>query len=171
MLATSMTSVVAEKDSEEDDKIEKTIKNPFKISIKGMMKCGHRSAYAVLINSIEEVKFKEYGFTGKGFLRTSHYYLSDRTGKFNFDATRYATDHKLYLNITHYCISDHEKRNVYQNCFMQVKHEIKGDLRAIRFDLNEIDLEEFNYQSEDVKCVDWPYKYPKYYETKHNGDL
>ncbi|VDO41932.1 unnamed protein product [Onchocerca flexuosa] len=57
---------------------------------------------------------------------------------------------------------------------MQVKHEIKGDRRAVQYDVSELDLEGISFQSNDVKCVDWPYKYPEYYkanETTHNHDF
>lgn len=48
---------------------------------------------------------------------------------------------------------------------MQVKHEITGDSRRVRYELNVINLEEVQYQRGDVRCVDWPYKYPEFNKT------
>ncbi|MCP9264412.1 hypothetical protein DINM_022489 [Dirofilaria immitis] len=143
-------------------------KYPHPIVINGVMKCNNKTAYAVLINSIEEVECKhEIWKYRKRFLRTSNYYLSERNGKFEIAAIRYVIGHKLYLNITHHCIPD-DRRNALQNCFMRAKHEIRADLRAVRFDLSNIDLENIHYQSNTVRCVDWPYKYPEFNDTDYS---
>ncbi|EFO18354.1 hypothetical protein LOAG_10139 [Loa loa] len=52
-----------------------------------------------------------------------------------------------------------------KNCFMQVNHEIEGDPKTVNFELHNINLEAIYYQSNDVKCVDWPYKYPEFDKT------
>ncbi|VIO95213.1 Uncharacterized protein BM_BM1611 [Brugia malayi] len=64
-----------------------------------------------------------------------------------------------------YCLIYLKKLN---NCFMQVVHEIKADPRTVRYNLYDIGLEEMNYQSPEVKCIDWPYKYPKFHKIIHD---
>ncbi|KAM3722248.1 Cell division cycle protein [Dirofilaria immitis] len=160
-LLAALITLMAEKNSEVKTKY------PHPIVINGVMKCNNKTAYAVLINSIEEVEYMKYGNIEKGFLRTSNYYLSERNGKFEIAAIRYVIGHKLYLNITHHCIPD-DRRNALQNCFMRAKHEIRADLRAVRFDLSNIDLENIHYQSNTVRCVDWPYKYPEFNDTDYS---
>uniref|UniRef100_A0A0R3RLV2 Transthyretin-like family protein n=1 Tax=Elaeophora elaphi TaxID=1147741 RepID=A0A0R3RLV2_9BILA len=145
---------------------EKT-KYPYPISVKGRMMCHGRGAYAVLLNIFEEVKYISYGNVNKGNLRTSTYFLSEHDGEFAMQGIRYATDHKIYLNITHHCIPD-DKRDMDKNCFMQAKHEIEDDPRTVHYQLYDINLEAINYQSNIVKCVDWPYKYPEFNETVHD---
>ncbi|VDN93411.1 unnamed protein product [Brugia pahangi] len=142
-------------------------RTPYRIVVKGRMMCGNKGAYAVLLNIFEEVKYIKYGNTEKGILRTSVYFLSRRNGEFYMHGTRYAMDHKIYLNITHHCIPD-DKRDMQKNCFMQVVHEIKADPRTVRYNLYDIGLEEMHYQSPEVKCIDWPYKYPKFHKIIHD---
>ncbi|EJW83007.1 hypothetical protein WUBG_06081 [Wuchereria bancrofti] len=48
---------------------------------------------------------------------------------------------------------------------MQVIHEIKADPRTVLYDLHDVGLETAHYQSPEVKCIDWPYKYPKFHKT------
>lgn len=51
---------------------------------------------------------------------------------------------------------------------MQVKHEIEGDPKRVHYEVHEIHLETTQYQSNDVRCVDWPYKYPKLDKIAHH---
>ncbi|KAL3997661.1 hypothetical protein ACH3XW_11815 [Acanthocheilonema viteae] len=146
-----------------------TIKHSYPIVVEGKVICHHNGAYAVLLNIFEEVKYIRYGNVVKGILRTSHYSLSRHDGTFTVKGTRYAMDHKIYLNITHHCINNDE-RNIYKNCFVQVKHEIKDDPRKVRYTLYGINLDESQYQSSNVTCVDWPYRYPEFNKIVH-GDL
>ncbi|VDM12379.1 unnamed protein product [Wuchereria bancrofti] len=141
-----------------------TTKSPYRITVEGRMMCGTKGAYAVLLNTFEEVKYIKYGNMEKGILRTSAFFLSERNGEFSVQGTRYATDHKIYLNITHHCVPN-DKRDIQKNCFMQVIHEIKADPRTVLYDLHDVGLETAHYQSPEVKCIDWPYKYPKFHKT------
>uniref|UniRef100_A0A915PSI4 Uncharacterized protein n=1 Tax=Setaria digitata TaxID=48799 RepID=A0A915PSI4_9BILA len=149
-----------------DQKYEKIIKFPHAITIKGVMNCGYRQIYAVLINAAEEVKYMKYGGMVTDLLRTSHYFLSERDGGFRIPATRYVISNNIYLNITHHCIPD-DKRNPLKNCFMRARHKVVGDPEAVRFDIHPIHLEKADYQSDEVTCVDWPFQYPEFNETNN----
>lgn len=56
-----------------------------------------------------------------GVLRTGNYFLSDHDGRFHVTGTRYAIDHKIYLNITHHCIPT-AKRDIHKVSFHLLKH-------------------------------------------------
>ncbi|VDK83383.1 unnamed protein product [Litomosoides sigmodontis] len=151
----------------ENSSTSEMAKHPYRIHVMGEVMCRNKGAYAVLINIFEEVKYIRYGSVVKGHLRTSDYVLSEYSGRFVLKGTRHSIDDKIYLNITHHCIYS-EKRNIHQNCFMQVKHEITDDSRRVRYELRVINLEAVQYQRGEVKCVNWPYKYPEFNKTIHS---
>lgn len=60
-------------------------------------------------------------------------------------------------------------RNAFQNCFTNIMYKIRSDLKNMRYDVGEINLDRVELLS-NVKCRDWPYEYPQFvkdYIAKH----
>ncbi|KAK6112286.1 hypothetical protein QQG55_47080 [Brugia pahangi] len=143
-----------------DDVPRSKIRVPVPVNISGVMFCNRVSAYAVLINIVEEVPYEAEEGKKYGKLRISDYKLSDRDGYFEIVGRRYIITDLLLLNITHHCLPN-SKRKKYRNCFTNIMYRIRSDLKNMRYNVGEIYLDRLELQN-NVQCREWPYEYPQF---------
>ncbi|VDO29632.1 unnamed protein product [Brugia timori] len=143
-----------------DDVPRSKIRVPVPVNISGVMFCNRVSAYAVLINIVEEVPYEAEEGKKYGKLRISNYKLSDRDGYFEIVGRRYIITDLLLLNITHHCLPN-SKRKKYRNCFTNIMYRIRSDLKNMRYNVGEIYLDRLELQN-NVQCREWPYEYPQF---------